>query len=426
MTQKKFPEIAAALALAMIIAAPPTATLAGDYTLGISDRVKIKVQEWPYLDGEYVVTPDGAIALPLIGNIKVAGRHLSDLAQEISDRFQQRSAGSERVLAAVEIAQYRPFSITGDVQRPGEFPYRPGLTVLQAISIAGGYYRPELGLLRLGRDVVAARGEIRTQSTKLNRLIAREARLNATLDGREDIPLPPELAKLKDDPTISTIMKNEQAALELANEVKRSDQAAYENIKTLYNNEIDTLHGQVQALSQETDSIETQLKEMRSMAARGLALSPTMFALERSLGQARSQQMSAETNIVRARESITLAEQKVVQAQQERARIDRKDLQQTRDEIAETRTKIATQAQLLHEAQVSAPAEARDRLSVDGERPDFTILRKDGETMREMAADETTLVEPDDIIKVPTVRPAPTATGARGPVNLSRADSPDG
>jgi protein involved in polysaccharide export with SLBB domain len=419
MIQKKF-KIAAALGLAIFVAAISAPARAGDYKLGIADRVKIKVQEWPYLDGEYAVTPDGVVALPLIGDINVVGRHLSDLAHEISDRLQRRSAGSERVLAAVEIAQYRPFAITGDVQRPGEYPYRPGMTVLQAISISGGYYRPELGLLRLGRDVVTHRGELRAQSAKLNRLLAREARLSATLDGRSDIAFPPELVKMKDDLTISTIMKNEQAALALANEVKRSEQTSFENIKALYNNEINSLHGQIQALSQETDSIEQQLKEMRSMAARGLALSPTMFALERSLGQARSQQMFAETSIVRAQESITLAQQKVVQAQEDRARLDRKDLQQTRDDLAETRAKVAMETQLLHEAQTGAPAEARERLSRDGDRQDFTILRREGETLREVVADETTLVEPDDIIKVPSVRPPP------GPVNLSRADTPNG
>src|SRR5689334_13815573 len=257
-----------ALGIALTFGTGPAAGT--DYKLGVSDRVKIKVQEWPDLAGEYTVTADGMVSLPLIGNIKVLGLRLDDLAREISDRLQRRSDRAERPLAAVEIAQYRPFAITGDVQRPGEFPYRPGLTVLQAVSIAGGYYRPELGLLRLGRDVVTHRGELRAQSAKLNRLLAREARLSATLDGRQDISFPPELMKMKDDLTISTIMKNEQTALTLANEVKRSEQASYENIKTLYNNEIETLHGQIKALTQETDSIETQLKEMRSMAARGL------------------------------------------------------------------------------------------------------------------------------------------------------------
>lgn len=80
------------------------------------------------------------------------------------------------------------------------------------------------------------------------------------------------------------------------------------------------------------------------MAIRGLALAPTMFSLERSLAQVSNEQMSTETNIVRAHENITLAEQHVTPFQQERSRLNSKDLQQTRDEIAETRAKIETAA----------------------------------------------------------------------------------
>ena len=134
----------------MVVAVAPATVLAGDYKLGISDKVKIKVQEWPDLAGEYTVNPDGVVSLPLIGNINVVGLNLNDLAREISDRLQRRSEGTERAFAAVEIAQYRPFAILGDVQKPGQYPYRPGLTVLEAISVAGGYYRPELGIRRSG------------------------------------------------------------------------------------------------------------------------------------------------------------------------------------------------------------------------------------------------------------------------------------
>jgi polysaccharide biosynthesis/export protein ExoF len=418
--KRKFPEVIAALSLAIAVAILPATVLAHEYRLGISDRLKIKMQEWPDLSGEYTVTPDGVISLPLIGNINVVGLRLNDLAEQISDRLQRRSQGAERVFAAVEIAQHRPFTITGDVQRPGQYPYRPGLTVIEAIGIAGGYYRPELGLLRLGRDVAVASGEIRTQSGRLTRLILREARLSAALDGREDILLPQELAKQKDDPAISETLKNEQGALALENELKRSERAAYVDIKALYESEIGTLRGQVRALNQEQTSIETQLKELRSMAARGLALAPTMFALERSLGQVVSQQMMAETAIVRAQESMTLAEQQVTKAQQERSRLNRKDLQQIRDDIAEARARIQTQTLLIREAQSGAPAELRERLSQDGERPDLVILRKEGETLRELVADETTSVVPDDIIKIPAVSPPPVAQGAF--LNLSRAD----
>jgi len=421
MVMKKFTEIATALSLAALFAGPPASVMAGDYKLGVSDQVKIRVQEWPDLNGEYSVTPDGAVSLPLIGNVDVVGMGLNDLAKAISDRLQQRSERAERVTAAVEIVRYRPFAILGDVQRPGEYPYRPGLPGIEGISTAGGYYRPEFGLLRLGRDVAVANGDIRTQSAALTRLLAREARLTATLDGRDAISLPPELAKQKDDPEISKLMKNEQDALSLEIAMKRNEKASVEAIKELYQNEIDSLRGHIQALTQEHDSIAKQLNDLRSMAARGLALAPTMFALERSLAQVASQLMSTETAIVRAQESITLAEQRVSDLQQERRRGETKDLAKTRDDIADARAKIATATQLLHEAQTSAPAEARERLSPTGDRPDFVILRKDGETMRELGADEKTFVDPGDIIKIPTVRP-PVDRGTY--LSMSRADAP--
>jgi exopolysaccharide production protein ExoF len=419
---KRIHEIAMALSLAVILAALPAPVRAAEYRLGVSDRVKIKVQEWPDITGEYTVTADGAVSLPLIGNINAVGLRPSKLGQQISDRLKERSGGGE-VLTAVEIAQYRPFAIMGDVQRPGQFPYRPGLTVLEAISIAGGYYRPELGLLRLGRDVALASGEVNTQRIKLNRLIVHEARLSAALAGREDFPLPPELLKLKDDPETSAIMKSEQAALSLENEMKQNELASFETIKSLYQDEIGTLHGQVKALSDEKESIGTQLSQLRTMAAKGLALSPTMFALERSFAQVANQQMSAGTAIVRANENITLAEQRVTQFQQERSRLNSKDLQQTRDTIAETRAKLETAIVLLDEAQTSAPAEARGLASQDHERPDFTIFRREGETIRQVVADEGALVAPDDVIKIPTVRTRPVVSSSFK--SLSRAELPE-
>jgi protein involved in polysaccharide export with SLBB domain len=417
MINRRFSDIAMALSLALVFAAPPASGLAGDFRLGISDRVKIKVQEWPDLAGEYAVNPDGVVSLPLIGSINVVGLSLNDLAREISDRLQRRSEKTERAFAAVEIAQYRPFAILGDVQKPGQYPYRPGLTVLEAISVAGGYYRPELGILQLG-----ASSDITSQSAKLNRLTAREARLSAAIDGREDIPLPPEFAR-KNDPEIAATMKSEQAALALETEMKRIEQAGLETIKSLYQNEIGSLRGQVEALSQEKESIGTQLNQLRAMAAKGLALSPTLFALERSFAQVSNEQMSAETAIVRAQESISLAEQRVTDLRQQRRRAATGELGKTRDDIADARAKIMTATQVLGMGQTSGPGDARERSSQNAQRPSFTILRKEGEAMREIVADEMTLVAPDDVIKVPTVRLPPVVPSSF--VNLSRADPPE-
>ncbi len=170
MIEKRTYRVLAAICL-MIALALPCGAAAG-YKLGVSDRIKVKVQEWPDLGGEFTVNPDCIVSLPLIGDVQATGRGIAELAQEISDQLQQRAASEKRPIAAVEIISFRPFFILGDVERPGQYPYHPGLTVLQAIGIAGGYYRPPSpGLLRLGRDVALAKGDLDTLSLKLVRLI---------------------------------------------------------------------------------------------------------------------------------------------------------------------------------------------------------------------------------------------------------------
>jgi protein involved in polysaccharide export with SLBB domain len=402
------------IGILLALAVPPA--FGADYRLGVSDRLKVKVHEWPDLAGEYAVTADGSVSLPLIGDIKAAGLHVKDVAQEISDRLQRRAEGAERPFAAVEIAQFRPFSIVGDVQRPGDYPYRPGLTVLQAIAIAGGYYR-QLGL----RDITLAKGDIRTLLLKQNRLVARASRLTAALAGQEDVPIPPELVNQKDNPAISAIVESERATLALENDTARAEAAALENIRSLYQREIGSLRGQVAALTQEKGAIQQQLNDLRALSAKGLALMPTLFSLERSLAQTISEQMSAETAITRAEQSITLAEQHLREHALEKSRANTRDLQQTKDEIAEVRARIGTAGELLNEGQISAPAEARERLADNGQRPSFTLVRKDGEIRREIAADETTLVEPSDIIKVPMIARGPLT--ASGYTNVLRAET---
>jgi protein involved in polysaccharide export with SLBB domain len=420
MTGRRFYEMSIVLGIALTCAALPA--FGDDYKLGTSDRLKVKVEEWPELAGEYTVTVDGSVSLPTVGNINAAGLHVRELAKEISDRLQRRANGGERPVAAVEIIQFRPFSIVGDVQRPGDYPYRPGLSVLQAIGIAGGYYRSsDPGLLRLDRDVALAKGDIRTLLLKQNRLVVRASRLTAALAGQQDVRLPPELVNQKDNPAISAIVESERAVLALESDTARSEASALENIKSLYQREIGSLRGQITALTQEKGAIQQQLNDLRSLSAKGLALMPTLFTLERELAQVISGQMSAETAITRAEESITLAEQRLRERALEKSRANTRDLQQTKDEIAEVRARIATASELLNEAQISAPTEARERLAESGQRTNFILVRKDGEVRREIAADETTLVEPGDIIKVPMIVRRPLT--ASGYTNVLRAET---
>ena len=78
------------------------------------------------------------MSLPFLGEIAVAGRTPDAVADQIGRELQNELGLSDRPQASVEIEEYRPFYVSGSVRQAGAFPYRPGLTALQAFSLAGG------------------------------------------------------------------------------------------------------------------------------------------------------------------------------------------------------------------------------------------------------------------------------------------------
>jgi polysaccharide export outer membrane protein len=108
----------------------------GAYMLGPGDRLRIKVYNEPELTGEYEVNSSGFISLPLVGQVKASGTTTSQLERNIAAKMKGQISQDPKV--NVEIAAYAPFYIYGEVKKAGEYPYRPGLTMADAVATAGG------------------------------------------------------------------------------------------------------------------------------------------------------------------------------------------------------------------------------------------------------------------------------------------------
>lgn len=108
------------------------------YLLEPGNRVRLTVFGENNLSGDFTLDPSGNIALPLIGSIPASGITSEVLARRIEDAL-RRSNFMQSPRAAVEIIQFRPFYVLGEVRQPGEFPYTTGMTVLSAVARAGGY-----------------------------------------------------------------------------------------------------------------------------------------------------------------------------------------------------------------------------------------------------------------------------------------------
>jgi protein involved in polysaccharide export with SLBB domain len=175
-----------------------------DYTLGSLDKIRLKVFEWrasrdeifewTAFNAEYTVGAGGKISLPLIGDMAAAGKSPTELAQAIGQALRTRIGLAEPPSISVEVVQFRPFYIVGDVERPGEYAYRPGLTLLQAITIAGGMPRAKnLSPARLERESISTRGDLRLLEGDLVATMARKARLTSELQASDEIAIPDEL-----------------------------------------------------------------------------------------------------------------------------------------------------------------------------------------------------------------------------------------
>ena len=114
----------------------PTGELLG-YTLGTGDRVRVTVFGEPDLSGEFEVDATGKISMPLIGDVRIAGLQMRDAEKAVANSLSQGYLANPRV--NVEVLNYRPFYIIGEVNAPGSYPYVNGMSVLTAVALAGGY-----------------------------------------------------------------------------------------------------------------------------------------------------------------------------------------------------------------------------------------------------------------------------------------------
>lgn len=123
---------------------------ARNYSLGTGDRVKVTVFGHEDLSGEFEIDGSGRIAMPLIQEIEAASRSARDLEEQITDRLDPEYIKNPRV--SVEVMDYRPFYILGEVKQPGSYPYVSGMSAWNAIALAGGFtYRAKEDYVTLRR-----------------------------------------------------------------------------------------------------------------------------------------------------------------------------------------------------------------------------------------------------------------------------------
>ena len=146
---------------------PLPAAPGGPYILGSGDVLSIRIYDQSQMSGTYHVDDSGFIDLPLLGLVKASGGSAEALSRRITTGLQAQQLILHPSVA-VEVSTYRPFYILGEVTTPGQYPYRPGMTVLTGISIAGGFtYRAETNYVGVTRNIGSNPAQYRAPTTAL-------------------------------------------------------------------------------------------------------------------------------------------------------------------------------------------------------------------------------------------------------------------
>lgn len=147
----KLAHCALAAGLCIGLASPAGAQSQPSYKLQPGDVLELSVVGLPDFRYKSVIDPDGTLMLPMMRPAKVAGLDLQAVLARVKEDlsrklYQQRGLDGRENVSAISpdaitltIAEYRPIYLNGDVTNPGQQTYRPGLTVRQAVALAGGY-----------------------------------------------------------------------------------------------------------------------------------------------------------------------------------------------------------------------------------------------------------------------------------------------
>lgn len=401
----------AGLVLIALLLAPLSAAVAQteDYQLDAMDKLHIRVVEWQTaegavrdwstISGDYMVGPSGNISLPFIGEMPAAGKTTAEIAAAIGEGLQQKLGLPDRPDASVELAEFRPVFITGDVQTPGKYQYDPQLTVLKAVSLAGGLRRSsDFGDGE--RNFITAQGNYDVLVAEHDGLIARRARLMAEADDKQEIEFPDELGK---SPLGKKLIANETAFMAAREKRLRLQLAAIDDLKQLLQSEISSLAKKIATQNRQVELSRTQLKGIGSLANQGLVVNQRVLSIEQTIAELEGKVLDMETASLRAKQDIAKATQDATALQNDRDAEIAEDRQQTEADIEDVTLKMGMHTNLMAEALARDPAAAGNAASRAAPLVNYAIVRTIDGKASEMAADENTTVLPGDVIKVATV-----------------------
>lgn len=387
------------LIIALIIAAylPNSGAVASQErsipAIGVGDKLKLTFYARDDISGEYTVQSEGDISIPLLGSFKAEGKTVSQLSDEIVKAFVRDRQDPYQLV--IEVVEWRPIYVMGLVDKPGEYAYKPGLTALQAVAIAGGLFRPVNNGMFLG--VARESSRIAEVKEQLSRAVAQKIRLEAEL--MEETVLAPAKGE-KDGPNANSsdaaILANQAQVLDWSQTTLQAKVASKEQEITLSGKEVESYGRQLEEVKEQIRLTKTQLSESQSLADRGLTPRLRIIEIQRIIAGLQAEREQVSAALFRAERTKIEANQLAATLKVEHKLKVQQELNDINDRIATLRATLRT-AKFVTATMPAIPQQLPDQTS-DGIT--VRIVRSGESSSFSLTEAEQALLKPGDLLIV--------------------------
>lgn len=373
------PIVAFRLALGLALLAAPVPALAqSEPHIGPGDVLQLRSIRQPELGGEYPVQAGGEIALPLLGRVSVAGQ-TSGAAEAAVVAALRESGIATAPDVALAVLRHRDVFVSGAVARPGAYPWRPGLTVRQALALAGG--RRLVPDDEIGAEVQAIRAEEyhvalvrRIAALDINRarLDAQIAAVRAGAAEAEGVPVTVAWPDIPASVDARALRTAQEALLQASLARDRATHASLRARHGALTARIEALERRLERLDESEMLLTERLQTLEGLGAAGLAPRPQILEIRQSMVQLASTELEVIADLAEARGALAEIELALDSFAHERITLLQTELSAIRAELLEARSRVDFARRAAYVTAGYAPAttlEAPEILAVVREDP---------------------------------------------------------
>ncbi|WP_062226274.1 polysaccharide biosynthesis/export family protein [Aureimonas frigidaquae] len=371
------------------------AARADTYKLQPGDEVEIWVAQDERMNRDAVVSPDGNLSLPLVGQIQAQDQTVDQLEATLTEKLAGFFKGELNLSVMLKPGpQHMPMVyVVGDVDAPGAFPYRPTMTVLHAVTVAGGLYRTPMEARDQDRAVVVE-GQIDQSRKNIAELTVRIARINSELAGQEQVILPDDALPELSDAEKVTLLNREKQVLDAHIAEFQAQKRVQQQLNDFGVSGTDAIRRQIESVKNRVALAKERLAATASLVSKGLSHKSAQLELEAEVGELNEQgdQLQSELS---ALESTSV---------NERSRIDTyfttrqssllAELHESERQLEAARNGLVEAERVMSIYRNTEMAERR------GITAGFTVIRTHDGKVTEAPAEETTLLQPGDLVRV--------------------------